>query len=725
MVSTQRSTRTCSALVPPHDHKCPKATDPQHRWCGHHHQAERKHYWSYKRPSDELDNSPMSIDLHEIQKCSGLERLKEWAELYRERLNLYVKVIQGRRYHHDRFYAGGDSEHLFHLSKLAVGKEETEVALLAVNQRHDELCGVTSTDPQDLDADKVAAVLGWDAPRVDVPTPSDPYTDQSEEKRRRERTLLIQQLFAFRRASQLHGEDTRLQFIDYMERLIILAILQRSGMRTLLHGDVADVDEFLAHNIITLDELKQIYVAVHLMTPQQVFGAINDAFRDAEDAHEVVLGRRIFAEESSGKICLAAWDLFEDVMPCRHCALQGCQRLEEWTKIDRLATLSLRFMNWQPEDVGKFSRADMLFHLTGVFAERKWERYSPRPFRSPKKDGPWCQIERPAGLYLKFSLENSDTYHRFLHVIQRLKKHFSVLAWAPAFTEDSATLIPRAPTELCASRRRTAWTIETLADAVWEDTNTLHEREARDLHRNSRDPLVLHLIVLDRTGGDLARLNDNLAVAFLYAEQLRTVTPRGFVAAEMRKLLDAWTAPDWGVAQAGLLGIACGAIKVRGESFRQFQERCVGLVETLADENLVMCWGSKKKKRKQRDAMQCWAKWKKRLDRMACSRDFFYLGTEEGQSHLREKLGRTISPTEGALVKYDEDISREVFRRAFDRSEAVEKMLPPRILAMDWDGEVEFPEEINDTFSFMRQGFIEEAMATIVEVQNELPSPAG
>lgn len=155
---------------------------------------------------------------------------------------------------------------------------------------------------------------------------------------------------------------------------------------------------------------------------------------------------------------------------------------------------------------------------------------------------------------------------------------------------------------------------------------------------------MLHLIVLDRTGGTLARLKDNLALAFLYATQdveLNLKTPRAFVAAEMRLLLDAGAAPDWGAAQAGLLGVAGGVIRVRGASFTQFRARCVGLVETLADANLVVCWRGRGRKRKQRDAVRCWERWKRRLDRMACSRDFFYLGTEEGHTYLREKLGRS------------------------------------------------------------------------------------
>ncbi|KAJ7872951.1 hypothetical protein B0H13DRAFT_1025943 [Mycena leptocephala] len=133
--------------------------------------------------------------------------------------------------------------------------------------------------------------------------------------------------------------------------------------------------------------------------------------------------------------------------------------------------------------------------------------------------------------------------------------------------------------------------LEDLPDAPWQESSTIHEREAHELHDESRDPRVLHMIVLDRTGGDLARLKDNLALAFLYAEQLNVNTPRAFVASEIRRLLDAGAAPDFGVADAGLMGIACGAIEVGGESFRQFRQRCVALVETLADADLVTRWG--------------------------------------------------------------------------------------------------------------------------------------
>ncbi|KAJ6552828.1 hypothetical protein B0H19DRAFT_154875 [Mycena capillaripes] len=334
--------------------------------------------------------------------CGASEILAGWVKCLRKKLNLCDKVIRGRRYHHDRFHAGGDSEHLYYLSVLAVWRAETENALQAVNRRHDEICGITSFDPEDLDDEEVAAVLDWDAtPPSDVPASEDPYTDRFEEDQRRERSRLIERLFAFRKAALLHGDDTRSQFIDYMERLVILAIRERSGLRALLHGDAADVDEFLRQEIVTLEELKHIYVAVHVMSPRMVLGAIIDAFRPPQESHDAVLGRRIYREEYDGEICFTAWDLFEDVMPCRHCALQGCHRLEEWNKIDRLATLSLRFLNWQPENLTSFSRADTLFHLSGVFAERKWERFCPKPFLSAKHGKLYVEIQRPAGLYLK------------------------------------------------------------------------------------------------------------------------------------------------------------------------------------------------------------------------------------------------------------------------------------------------------------------------------------
>lgn len=339
-------------------------------------------------------------------------------------------MIRGREYHHYRvcyigksllsshrllqplqFYGGGDSPHVYYLSVLATGKRETETALLAVNRRHDELCGVEFSDPEDMDDDKVAAILGWDSasPPSNIIAAADDLADQFNEERERERTRLTTQFFAFRQAALLHGEDTREAFTDYMERLLVFAILERSGMRTLLPAGAGGdgVDDFLAQDIVTLDELKQIYVGVYLMSPQQVFRAICDAFRPINDSHEVILGRRIYSSESTAPIPLAAWDLFEDVMPCRHCALQGCARLDEWARVERLATLALRFVSWQPEGLAGFSRADTLFHLSGVFAERKWERYSPKPYRAPpKKSGPWVEVERPAGLYLKVCMLN-------------------------------------------------------------------------------------------------------------------------------------------------------------------------------------------------------------------------------------------------------------------------------------------------------------------------------
>ncbi|KAJ7491327.1 hypothetical protein B0H11DRAFT_2008683 [Mycena galericulata] len=712
---------TCLALLPVHNHRCSDPPKAGYPWCPFHHGAERRHHNTYKYHSDALDNfdnSTVCTDVESIMDCDSLENLRLWATGLRKKLNLCEKVIQGRRYHHDRFHSGGDSNHLFYISVLLDRHMETEAALLAVNQRHDELSGLTSSDSEDLDEEEVTAIIGWKNSSAGEATErEDPYADRFEEDRRRERALLIDRFLAFRKAALLHGPDTAEPFTDYMERLLILAIRERSGMRTLLYTGATDVEAFLEQDIVTLDELKQIYVAVHLMPPQTVLRAINDAFRSVEETHDVILGRRIYRDAWSGEICLAAWDLFEDVIPCRHCALQGCYRLEEWTQIERLTTLSLRFLSWQPEGAASFSGADTLFHLSGVFAERKWERHHPKPYRQPKNTG-WAQTERPAGLYLKFPFANKDLYHQFLATIQTHPHVFSVLPWAPAFTDKSGALIPKAATELCASRIRTAPTAEDLPDAPWRDHQAVTEREARKQQETSRDPAVLHMIVLDRTSSELPKLKDNLAAALLYSQQVSARTPDVFVAGEMRELLDAGCAgTHFGEEGEGLLGIACGAIEVRGESFRLFRQRCVALVEALADTSAVVRWGRKTREQKRKDAVACWMKWRQRLDRMLCSKDFFYLGTEEGHTHLRERLGRTISPTEGAMVKYDEDVSREVFRRALDRSEAVEKMLPPRQIPMDWDGEIRYPAEMTDGFSFMHEVLAE---ATIVEVDDEL-----
>ncbi|KAJ7688160.1 hypothetical protein B0H17DRAFT_1332228 [Mycena rosella] len=303
--------------------------------------------------------------------CEAPDRLGCLATRLREKLNLYDRVIRGREYHHRRFYGGGDRRHIDYISHLVSWRSETESALMAANERHDEISGIAYPDSEDRDSEEVAAILAWElSPISEVPPVEDLYADPFEEEQNHERSLLIDKLFAFRKAALLHDADTRAQFLDYMERLVILAIRERSGMRALLGAGTLDVEAFLGQDIITLDELKQIYVAVHFMSPQTVLRAINDAFRSAEDAHEIVLGRRIYKDPSEGEICLAAWELFEDVTPCRHCALQGAHRLEDWTRIEKLATLSLRFLSWQADIVlskfGSVQVRDLFFRTPNL-----------------------------------------------------------------------------------------------------------------------------------------------------------------------------------------------------------------------------------------------------------------------------------------------------------------------------------------------------------------------
>ncbi|KAJ7065556.1 hypothetical protein C8F01DRAFT_748979 [Mycena amicta] len=745
-VLTRKFTATfmvCPAIDPKTKARCSqpvlvwtRATCKAGTWCWPHYHAQKSHYKRYKKDSDafaQFDDSKICMDHARIGACCVLQILAGWAVGLREKLSHCRNAICSRQYHHDRFHGGGDEAHIRFIRYLHNQRRLIELTLEVTNKRHDELSGTTATKATDHDPEEIEAVMEYHTPATDR-FPLDAST-------------LLARLFSFRKFERIHREPDDqprwARFVDFMERIIILAMQARSGMRTLLASPRAldvDVETFLSDNsLITMDELQQIYVAVHLMPPPSVLHAINDAFRSEaeDDPHTLVLRRRIYANPAIA-ICLDAWDMFEDLMPRRHWAIQASPNLTAWTEVDRIASLGLRFNRWQSPrimgDSGTSASASIIFPLSGVFVQREWDReIASRQIREYKQR--WVEKDRPAALYLTFSKSTGTLF--FQRVVSTLQKHpqfFGVLPLASGhFTASTdagtSTVIPRIPTILNSGRQRFAESKGKLKEAEWVDLPYFTLDDLTGPTALSDPGGVLHLLVTDCTQSGKDSLRNNLAAVLLFvklqhspSESDEPPSERAFLSSEMRILCNPTVAPALGLGQEGLVAIAAGVIHVEGEHFKHFKDRLTQILERHADENLVKRWEKKKMVRQRKDGVRCWDKQKRKLERIACCQEFFFLGTPEGHAHLRKKLGREISSVEGAVQKYDEDLSHHVFETASARSQAAEKMLPPREIPMDWENEVHYPDTINCSFNFMREATtLEPANAMIVELMNDRP----
>ncbi|KAF7296395.1 hypothetical protein HMN09_01109800 [Mycena chlorophos] len=730
---------------------CGRAIAPEHTWCPHHHSQQRKAYTAYKNLSDKLetyDNTRICMRHDTIAACADLLTLESWAIALRDKHALCLRAIATREDHHRQFYEGGDEGHRRYIEDLYIECDVMVAALAVIAQRHDELSGIVlseSAEPE-CDADEIEAVMEYHTPT------SDHFLTSLIT-----RPELLERLFSFRKFQRIHklGSEEWGRFVDFMERVIIQALRRRSGMRTLLASpniDGLDLEEFLANDsLLTLDELKQIYVAVHLTSPRHVLRSINDSFRSgdpAKEPHTMILGRRIYYDPSP-TVCLDAWDMFEDFMPERKWAMHAAPTLTAWTEVDRIISLGLRFTSWQPHyldiDAGPVP-ASIAFPLSGVFIQYEWKQALGKIIHLDS--GEWIEIDQPAALYLKFSESARDGrlfFQRVVSVLQEHSKFFGFLPIASAHFDldagNAQSVIHRLPTSLNAGRWRSATEKARLEDAAWVDLPYFTLEDVRDKFTGSgpfamADPGgVLHLLVTDRLGVGEDSLRNHLATILLwirmydwdapplsdpYSAWRETEPPSqlDFFRVEMRVLCNPTIAPALGAGQEGLVAIAAGAIHVEGESFRRFKDRLTQILERHADANLVRRWMKKKLRLQQKDAVRCWHRHKEKLERMACCQGFFFLGTADGRDELKKMLGREISPDAGALQLYHPQLIRHVFVSAWDRAREAEKMMPPREERQDWENAVQVSDKIDCDFDFMAggKGKREPTSAQIVEI---------
>nr|GAT53759.1 predicted protein [Mycena chlorophos] len=665
-------------------------------WCYGHWKAQKNHYDSYKYDSDayaRFDNTTVCTDYDLIAACGDSSQLARWARELRIKQNLCRRAIDSRRYHHNRFFGGGDDAHLRFINELCEERTFMDSVFDAIARRYDELSAANLPTEPDRDSEEVEAVMQY---HHDTPTSA--------------RAELLERLFSFRKFERLHKDDPErwTRFVDFMERIIIQTLRRRAGIRPLLDclGAAPDLTlhAFLAdESVITFEELQQVYVAVHLVHPRYVLRSISDAFRSTEDPHIFILGRRIF-EEPTPNPCLDAWDMFEDFMPARKWAIHAAPTLSAWIEVDRIVALGLRFPSWQPPhldvDAGP-TPASIVFPLCRTFIQYEWERASGQISRKSKKE--WIEEDRRAALYLKFSKSAPGGplfFQRVVSILQAHPQFFGVLPIASGhFKLDSPLLveatrvIPSTPNVLSAGQRRQANGKGKLKDAEWVDLPYFDRRDFGEKFTGRgpfalSDPAgVLHLLVTDCMDVGEDQLRDHVA-AILLAE--------------------------------GLVAIAAGTIHVTGDSFRRFRARLTQILERHADADLVRRWSEKKLQRKRKDAIRCWERHKSKLERIACLRHFFFLGTTEGHDELKKRLGREISRIEGEDQPYDEDLYDHVTDSALSRAREAEKMMPPREEPADWDNEPSYcePEEIISEFEFMKEGkfFLDPLSAQIVEL---------
>ncbi|KAF7296396.1 Epimerase domain-containing protein [Mycena chlorophos] len=749
--------RTCPAIDVRTQTKCGRPVT-RRDWCTGHFIAQKSHYKTYKHDSDafaRFETTKISTDLAEIALVKNAKRLREWFAKLRKGMALCARAIDSRAFHHTQYFGGGDMGHHQFLISLRTKHGIIEQAVEAIAQRHDEISSNPPSNEHDRDTEEIEAVLRYhasDAEHFSI--------------HRITRQDLLRRLFSFRKFHCIHQVDSDewTRFVDFMERIIIQVMRRRAGMRMLFANSKLvrlTFESFLSSEaLVTPEELKQIYVGVHLTPPRHVLRSINDAFRStdpAKDPHIIILGRRIY-DNVDAPICLDAWDVFEDFMPARKWAIHAAPNLTAWLEIDRIIALGLRFTSWQPPhldiDAGK-TPASIVFPLTRVFIQFEWPRVVGPPAISRKYKKEWIETERRAAVYLKFSESELLFFQRVVGLLQARPSVFGVLPITSGHFKfdvtgkgDGTRVIPSIPDVLSAGRWRKAVSRAKLKHAEWMDLPYFTASDIRDKFTGNgplamSDPGgVLHLLVVDRCDAGEVQLRDNIASVLLFmrmhdwdAPPPRTRDPYHslddslplsqleFFRAEMRILCNPSVAPALGLGQEGLVAIAAGAIHVDGETFRRFKDRLTQILERHADENLVRRWERKKAKRQRGDAVRCWDQYKRKLERIACCREFFFLGTADGHDYLKQKLGREISPVDGAVELYDEEISHHVFQKASDRAQLAEKMMPPREEPLDWDNPVCESDTIDCNFDFLKEvkPMLDPLNAMIVEVSDVAP----
>jgi hypothetical protein len=297
-------------------------------------------------------------------------------------------------------------EELDTLSK-AIEERQSELRSLKIDPSWEYLRSIendsTQEDAQEIEGRR-ETFISEAVPEQDMDVQGDDDPFEAAESWNREfwikRILVYHDL-----ASQVKEDVIKNHIVDYMERLLVLAIIRRPTLASFLDPDISDVALFLHQPSITLHELKQLAFDFMSMPPRTVFNAIIDAFRNTDEPSTLTLGRRLFSSPYHGEIPLEAWDLYADLTACTHCVLKTCPSLGEWTRIQRIGAVSQRYCEWrwpsiQPNTTSTRSIQDIFFCLVGIFCAERW----PTSVQEVKYDPDlniWVERDLPTGLYMK------------------------------------------------------------------------------------------------------------------------------------------------------------------------------------------------------------------------------------------------------------------------------------------------------------------------------------
>ncbi|KAF9467187.1 hypothetical protein BDZ94DRAFT_1249801 [Collybia nuda] len=454
----------------------------------------------------------------------------------------------------------------------------------------------------------------------------DEVDDPWEAGRQCTREFWIRQILLYRKLAEVstpRDETRRDQIIEYMDRLVILAILRNPSLAARLDSQAhSSVTEFVASAELSVEELEAL-AHTFISTPLQVvFHAIMDIFR-SDGNHDTVLGRKIYSTISDSPVPFRAWELLQDVENnCPYEVHNICPSLSDWLTLQNTTTMGGAFRDWEWPPSPTFNEVECIFRFCRAFVHGRYKLTKHDVHVSVSE---YHEAELPAGMMIM--CEDNDIGNKFIALLIKLKAIYRVIAWRTDAANNAFPLDGDLRTEdyIWTRRYRVAARLGQLKTAKWI-TDIVEGPPAKILAEDFPkfpNNTGLHIFVMssdpDKSYDKFADSIASVLIRANYGAANRGDAQR----LAIRQWFSSSQEKPWGFEKESFASVTCGCIHTTETPFHPFLKTCNALTQILVNEDMVSRWEKKEHFTRILEAMDSWQAFGAVIDRMGLFYKFF------------------------------------------------------------------------------------------------------
>ncbi|KAH7912876.1 hypothetical protein BJ138DRAFT_1147377 [Hygrophoropsis aurantiaca] len=332
---------------------CSLPTKESTPWCPQHNEERIKLYANYKSHHAHLNrlvDDPATSDLAVIRTCTSLSLLREWNDSLWIKYNLLTRCIEARVYFTERFFGNDmDFGHKAFWDNLVKKRREVEEFMHEIENRasrtifeaqnalwvldrepHDEHINCSGYDDTTLGT-HVSFRSTQDAELI-------PHEDPLEAALR-DRAIEFREKIRARLARYCAPPKSAF----HEERLEVIYAYVRRAVYTepplmLLAQKYNSVMDLLNDSDMELLMVEKLWDAIRSQCVHDVRAAVDDVLRaKTEGDYAVVLGGKVFRDESGESLPLHAWGHMMAFYQCYSCLRGTCKTMDDIVAMTRYA----------------------------------------------------------------------------------------------------------------------------------------------------------------------------------------------------------------------------------------------------------------------------------------------------------------------------------------------------------------------------------------------------